>query len=207
MTNQTQHIGPNEWRFVHAHGMSYFPNASEPYMYQWRETVERQGCGFIVTTMLRDAVGHTISQTKGMIKPNLTLDQFMNHMEPENYNQRGLFTSQIDYVLYNMGPRNEQNATKEEKVRRAIEILARHFDVVSLGNHEMFTDIIHKITGWTPLKKRASNIFDGDLNYSYAGKYIFSQNRQVHIHIVSFLIPFQSFLIYYYSQSCKRSSA
>lgn len=170
MTNQTQNIGPNEWRFVHAHGMSYFPNASEAYLYQWREEVESQGCGFVVTTMLRDAIGHTISQTKGMIKPNVTLDQFMSHLEPENYNQRGLFVSQIDYMLYNMGPRNEQHATKEEKVRRAVEILQRHFDVVSLGDHDMFTDIINKITGWKPFKKKASNIFGGDLNYSYAGK-------------------------------------
>jgi hypothetical protein len=170
MNNQTKKIGPNEWRVVHAHGFSYFPNASEPYLYQWREEVESQGCGFVVTTMLRDAIGHTISQTKGMIKPNVTLDQFMTHLEPENYNQRGLFVTQLDYLLYNMGPRNEQHATKEEKVRRAIEILQRHFDVVSLGDHDTFTDIINKITGWKPLQKRASNIFGGDLNYSYAGK-------------------------------------
>ena len=170
MSNQTHNIGPNEWRFVHAHGMSYFPNASEPYLYQWREEVERQGCAFIVTTMLRDAIGHTISQSKGMIKPNLTLDQFISHLEPENYNQKGHFVTQIDYLLYNMGPRNEQNATKEEKVRRAIEILQRHFDVVSLGDHDTFTAVINKITGWRPWKKQASNIFGGDLNYSYAGK-------------------------------------
>ena len=168
MTNQTQRIGPSEWRFVHAHGMSLFPNASEAYLYQWREEVESQGCAFVVSTMLRDAIGHTISQTKGMIKPNLTLDEFLSHLEPENYNERGLFVTQLDYLLYNMGPRNVHNATKEEKVRRAIEILQRHFDVVSLGDHDRFTDIMNKITGWMPKKKQASNIFGGDLNYSYA---------------------------------------
>mmetsp|Transcript_15977 Transcript_15977/g.26218 ORF Transcript_15977/g.26218 Transcript_15977/m.26218 type:complete len:345 (-) Transcript_15977:579-1613(-) len=168
VTNQTQNIGPNEWRFVHAHGMSYFPNASEAYLYQWREEVESQGCGFVVTTMLRDAIGHTISQTKGMIKPNVTLDQFMSYLEPENYNQRGLFVTQLDYLLYNMGPRNEYNATREEKVRRAVEILQRHFDVVSLGDYDIFADIIHKITGWLPEKITESNVFGGDLNYSYA---------------------------------------
>ena len=179
MTNQTKNIGPDEWRFVHAHGMSYFPNASEAYLYQWREEVESQGCGFIVTTMLRDAVGHTISQSKGMIKPNLTLNEFLSHLEPENYNQTGEFVTQIDYILYNMGPRNMYNATKEEKVRRAIEILQRHFDVISLGDHELFTDIIHKITGWKPLKKRASNIFGGELNYSYAGKSVQLNHRLI----------------------------
>lgn len=168
MTNQTQRIGPNEWRFVHAHGMSLFPNASEAYLYQWREEVESQGCAFVVSTMLRDAIGHTISQTKGMIKPNLTLDEFLSHLEPQNYNERGLFVPQLDYLLYNMGPRNVHNATKEEKVRRAIEILQRHFDVVSLGDHDRFTGIMEKITGWIPKKNKASNIFGGDLNYSYA---------------------------------------
>eukprot|EP00985_Skeletonema_marinoi_P004991 scaffold2167_cov178-Skeletonema_marinoi.AAC.8 len=166
--NRTQNIGPNEWRFVHAHGMSYFPNASEAYLYQWREEVESQGCAFVVTTMLRDAIGHTISQTKGMIKPNLTLDEFMSHLEPENYNQKGVFVTQLDYLLYNMGPRNEYNVTREEKVRRAVELLQRHFDVLLLSDYDRFADIIHKITGWTPLKIKPANVFGGDLNYSYA---------------------------------------
>jgi hypothetical protein len=170
MNTQTKNIGPSEWRFVHAHGMSFFPNASEAYLYQWREEVESQGCGFVVTTMLRDAVGHTISQTKGMIKPNVTLDQFLDHLEPENYNKRGLFVTQLDYLLYNMGPRNDYNATKEEKVRRGVEILQRHFDVVALSDHDRFIDIMNKITGWTPSEYRTSNIFGGDLNYSYRGK-------------------------------------
>mmetsp|Transcript_16177 Transcript_16177/g.24478 ORF Transcript_16177/g.24478 Transcript_16177/m.24478 type:complete len:354 (-) Transcript_16177:679-1740(-) len=173
MNNQTKKIGPNEWRVVHAHGYSYFPNASEAYLYQWREEVESQGCAFVVTTMLRDAIGHTISQTKGMIKPNLTLDEFMSHLEPENYNQRGIFergafVTQLDYLLYNMGPRNEYNATKEEKVRRAVELLQRHFDVLLLSDYDRFTDIIHKITGWSPTTMKQANVFDGDLNYSYA---------------------------------------
>ena len=69
-----------------------------------------------------------------------------------------------------MGPRNEYNATKEEKVRRAVELLQRHFDVLLLSDYDRFADIIHKITGWTPLKIKPANVFGGDLNYSYAGK-------------------------------------
>ena len=170
MNNQTQRIGPTEWRVVHAHGFSYFPNASEAYLYKWREEVESQGCAFVVTTMLRDAIGHTISQSKGMIKPNYTLDEFLSHLEPRNYNERGHFTTQLDYLLYNMGPRNEYNATKEEKVRRAVEIMQRHFDILLLSDYDRFATIIHKITGWIPKKIRPSNIFYGDLNYSYAGE-------------------------------------
>jgi hypothetical protein len=39
-----------------------------------------------------------------------------------------------------------------------------------LSDYDRFTVIMNKITGWVPLKLRASNIFGGDLNYSYAGK-------------------------------------
>lgn len=163
---QVKDLGPHEWRIVHAHGFSFFPNTSEPYLYKWREDVERQGCGFVTTTMLRDAVGHTISQTKGMINPNYTLDEFVNHLEPENYNQRGIFNTQIDYLLYNRGPRNQYNATKEEKVRRAMELLQRHFDIVLVSDYQRFTEIILKVTGWEGVQMRHANSFNGELNYT-----------------------------------------
>lgn len=166
MENQVKDIGPYEWRIVHAHGFSLFPNTSEPYLYKWREDVEKQGCGFVVTTMLRDAIGHTISQTKGMINPNLTLDEFVNHLEPENYNQHGIFKTQIDYLVYNHGPRNIYNVTKEEKVRRAIELLQRHFDIVLLSDYKRFTEIILKVTGWEGVAMRHANVFNGELNYT-----------------------------------------
>ena len=166
METQVADLAPNKWRIVHAHGHSLFPNTSEPYLYQWREAVEAQNCGFVVTTMLRDAIGHTISQTKGMINPNLTVDEFVNHLEPENYKQRGLFNTQLDYLVYNRGPRNEGNATKIEKVRRGMELLQRHFDVVLLSDYERFTDIILKITGWVRVPMRHANVFKGELNYT-----------------------------------------
>ena len=166
MNTKVLDLDPHEWRIVHAHGFSFFPNSSEPLLYQWREDVERQGCAFVATTMLRDAVGHTISQSKGMINPNYTLDHFVNHLEPENYNQQGIFNTQIDYMLYNRGPRNKQNATKYEKVRRAIEILVRHFDVVMVSDYARFTEIMCRITGWTCLQMRHANAFKGQLNYT-----------------------------------------
>lgn len=166
MENQVKDIGPYEWRIVHVHGYSLFPNTSEPYLYQWREDVEKQGCGFVVTTMLRDAIGHTISQSKGMINPNYTLDEFINHLEPENYDQNGHFNTQLDYLVYNRGPRNQHNVTKEEKVRRGIELLQRHFDIVLLSDYQRFTEIILKVTGWKGVKMRHANAFNGELNYT-----------------------------------------
>ena len=166
MNRQVENLGPDEWRIVHAHGYSFFPNTSEPHLYKWREHVEKKGCNLVITTMLRDAVGHTISQSKGMINPNLTLDDWIVHLEPENRNQRGIWNTQIDYLLYNRGPRNEFNETKEEKVRRAMELLQRHFDVVLLSDYDKFVDIILKITGWKRVDMRRANTFNGELNYT-----------------------------------------
>jgi hypothetical protein len=165
MERQVKDIRPGEWRIVHAHGLSLHLNTSESYLYKWRKEVEDQGCGFVVTTMLRDAVGHTISQQKGIFLFNQTVDEFVEYLEPENYNKRGNFTTQLDYLLYN-GNRNPHNATKEEKVRRAIELLGRHFDVVLLSDHERFTQIILKATGWKSAPMRHSNAFHGSLNFT-----------------------------------------
>ncbi|KAL3789095.1 hypothetical protein HJC23_008557 [Cyclotella cryptica] len=116
MEEQVEGLGGEEWIIVHAHGYSFFPNTSEAYLYQWRRDVENKGCRFFVATMLRDAVGHTISQSKGTIKPNLTMSEWLVHLHPENATSRGIWNTQIDYLLYNRGPRNEHNASKEQKV-------------------------------------------------------------------------------------------
>lgn len=166
MEAQVNNIGPTEWRIVHAHGHSLSLNSSEAYLYQWRERVEQQGCNFVATTMLRDAVGHTISQSKGMINPNITLDEFIYHLEPENYNQHGYFNTQLDYILYNGPMRNPYNVTKEEKVRRGMELLSRHFDIVLVSDYERFTEIILKVTGWKGIAMRHANAYNGELNFS-----------------------------------------
>lgn len=57
-------LGPSEWRFAHAHGYSLLPYEDGANLDKWRDTVESQGCQFIVATLLRDALGHTISQVK-----------------------------------------------------------------------------------------------------------------------------------------------
>jgi len=166
MEDQVYNIGPHEWRIVHAHGHSLYLNESEAYMYQWREQVEGQGCNFVVATMLREAVGHTISQTKGMITPGLTLDEFLHHLEPENYNQHGHFNTQLDYILYNSLIRNPYHVSKEERVRRGMELLTRHFDIVLVGDHDRFNEIVLKVTGWEGAEIPHSNSFNGELIFS-----------------------------------------
>ena len=166
MNDYIKDLGPTQWKVAHAHGFSFFTNTSEPMLYKWREEVESQGCHFIAATMLRDAVGHTISQSKTNYKSNKTWSEWITHLEPENSDERGIFNTQIDYLLYNRGPRNEFHATKEEKVRRAMELLQRHFDIVLLSDYDKFAQIILKITGWKGIDVRHHNSFNGELEYT-----------------------------------------
>jgi hypothetical protein len=166
MNEQVDGLQTDEWKIVHVHGYSFFPNTSEPLLYKWRNDVESRGCRFFVTTMLRDAVGHTISQSKGMINTNFTASEWMAHLNPENATDRGMWNTQIDYLVYNRGPRNEFNATKEEKVTRAIQLLTRHFDLVGYGNYDYFMDVILSVTGWDRMPMKRANSFKGELKYT-----------------------------------------
>ena len=167
MEDQVDGLMTDEWKIVHAHGYSFFPNTSEPYLYRWRHEVESRGCRFFVTTMLRDAIGHTISQSKGTINPNLTMAEWLVHLQPENATNRGIWNTQIDYLLYNRGPRNEFNATKEQKVARAVELLTKHFDLVGYANYDYFMDVILNVTGWDRQPMKHANSFNGELNYTH----------------------------------------
>ena len=166
MEEHVESLTTYEWKIVHAHGYSFFPNTSEPYLYKWRDAVESMGCRFFVTTMLRDAIGHSISQSKGTINPNLTMTEWFEHLRPENRTHRGIWNTQIDYLLYNRGPRNEYNATKEEKVSRAVQLLTRHFDLVGYGNYDYFMQTIVNVTGWDLIPYRKSNSFNGELLFN-----------------------------------------
>ena len=167
MDDQVSGLTNTEWKIVHAHGYSFFPNTSEPYLYQWRSEVENKGCRFFVTTMLRDAIGHTISQSKGTINPNLTMTEWMRHLQPENATSSDRYwNTQIDYLLYNRGPRNEYNATKEEKVKRAVELLSRHFDLVGYSNYDYFMEAVLNVTGWERQPMKHANSFNGELRYT-----------------------------------------
>mmetsp|Transcript_3161 Transcript_3161/g.6685 ORF Transcript_3161/g.6685 Transcript_3161/m.6685 type:complete len:355 (+) Transcript_3161:32-1096(+) len=159
--NKTGH-----WKIAHAHGFSFFTNSSEPHLLKWRDRIESMGCRFVVATMLRDAVGHTISQYKTNVKLNLTLDEWISHLHPDEYNEKGIFNTQIDYLLYNRGPRNRFRANNEEKIRRAMELLQRHFDIVLLSDYERFTKIVLKLTGWKGVDMRHHNSFNGPLNFT-----------------------------------------
>jgi len=55
--------------------------------------------------------GHTISQHKGMILYNQTVDEFTEYLEPRNYNKVGNFRTQLDYFLY----KGDSNKYKQQQ--------------------------------------------------------------------------------------------
>mmetsp|Transcript_23111 Transcript_23111/g.47531 ORF Transcript_23111/g.47531 Transcript_23111/m.47531 type:complete len:234 (-) Transcript_23111:1912-2613(-) len=171
MNEHSESLGSNEWKVAHAHGYSFLTNTSEPYLYTWRKMVEGKGCKLIIATVLKDAVGHSISQSKGRFGQNgrygnMTIDEYLAPLEPQNGDQRLNFLTQLDYLVYNHGPRNTYLVSKEEKVKRAMELLRRHFDIVIYQNHKKFQELVVNITGWKTDDIPHANVYHGQLNYT-----------------------------------------
>lgn len=51
-------------------------------------------------------------------------------------------------------------------MRRAMELLQRHFDIVMLSDYKRFNDIILKVTGWLGFEMKHANVFKGELDYT-----------------------------------------
>ena len=77
-----------------------------------------------------------------------------------------LWATNLDFLLYNKGRRNEYNASKEGKVQRAMQILDEHFDVVTVGNHNLFMSMVLDMTGWEYIKMPYTNSFKGELVFT-----------------------------------------
>lgn len=177
MDEHVRDIGPNEWRTARAHGLSIFLNESESRLDEWREAVEggRHGCRWIMSTVLRGAMGHTVSQVKELHDRkmlaceknesyDMTYDEWSSHLAETNQHMPSMWKTQLDYLLYNNGPRN--GSTREEKVRRAVELLARHFDLVTIEDQDRYREAISQITGMEGLTIESTNIYDGEINFT-----------------------------------------
>lgn len=57
------------------------------------------------------------------------------------------FEGQLEYLLFNNAEYDDKLETKD-KVKRGMEILQKHFDLVLLNNREKFVDTVLKVTGW-----------------------------------------------------------
>ena len=176
MTRHIKNLRPNEWRIAHSHLVSSYLNESEDVLNQWRSDVEAQGCELINTVMFRDPLNHAMSLYKRSKKFG-TRDEWIEYLNSPT--GTGPWGTVLDFFLYNIhglryredypngpGGRNPFNVTKEVKVARALDILHRHFDVVTVGDHETFMGKILNWTGWTPVKMPHMNVYKRELNFT-----------------------------------------
>ena len=167
MDAHVSNLAPNEWRTGQYHLVQPPLNSTEHLWYNWRTTVEQQGCQMINTIMLRDPLNHAMSLYKIIKNKNGTRDEWMDHLESPA--GTGKWSTILDFVLYNInGPvgRNPYYATKEEKVQRGMELLARHFDVVSFNNHTHFKDQVLSYTGWKDLPMPHMNVHKKPIEFT-----------------------------------------
>ena len=104
MNEFVQNIGPNEWKIVQAHHNSFNIDENEELLYQWRSSVEQQGCHFVSSVMFRDSLSHSLSIYKHIERFNSTREEWNEHLKNET--GMGKWVTQLDYFLYNFYTRN-----------------------------------------------------------------------------------------------------
>ncbi|KAL7552993.1 hypothetical protein ACHAWF_016237 [Thalassiosira exigua] len=177
MNKVIQNLGPKEWKIAHSHLLSSYLNESEDLLYKWRAKIEAQGCQLINTIMLRDPLNHAMSLHKVAEFRNFSREEWTEHLYSPT--GTGPWATMLDFFLYNIhglrhridypngpGGRNPFNVTKEEKVTRAMELLHRHFDIVTVADHATFRENILKWTGWMPMEIPWENAHEGELMFS-----------------------------------------
>eukprot|EP00804_Cyclotella_cryptica_P022882 CCRYP_005081-RA/>CCRYP_005081-RA protein AED:0.05 eAED:0.05 QI:52/1/1/1/0.75/0.6/5/1425/385 len=176
MDDYVQNLGPNEWRIAHSHLCNNYLNESDDILNRWRSTVESQGCGMINSVMLRDPLNHAMSLYKVMKSKKSSRDDWAAHLQ--SLSAPGKWNTVLDFFLYNIQihryhdnyptniGRNPFNVTKEEKVRRAMEILDTHFDVITIGDHAEFKRQILNMTGWTDMDIPHANVYKKELDFT-----------------------------------------
>mmetsp|Transcript_10878 Transcript_10878/g.23020 ORF Transcript_10878/g.23020 Transcript_10878/m.23020 type:complete len:336 (-) Transcript_10878:1019-2026(-) len=165
MNEHVQNLGPNEWRIAHSHILSTYMNESEKELYHWRNTVEAQGCQMINAVMLRDPLNHAMSLYKVIESKSSTREEWTKYLESPT--APGLWATQLDFFLYNnFGRRNPYGVSKEEKVRRGLELLEMHFDIVAVADHGYFVSEVLNMTGWEYIKMPVYNVHRGKLSYT-----------------------------------------
>ena len=182
MSDFIQNLGPKEWRIAHSHLVSTYLNESEDLLNKWRSDVEAQGCEMINTIMLRDPLNHAMSLHKIVNAKNSTREEWTKYLSSPT--GTGLWSTILDFFLYNThgrrmvdsttnnfypngpGGRNPYNVSSEVKVARAMELLHRHFDIVTLADHATFMNTLLKWTGWTHINMPRSNVHRGELQFT-----------------------------------------
>ena len=154
----------DEWRIAHCHHSSMHLNISENLLTQWRSTVELQGCAFIAAIMFRDPLSHTLSLFKHISRYKSSREVWTKHLYTKS--EMGQWQTQLDYFLYNILDRNPDGVDKETKIQRGLELLERHFDIVTVGEHDRFRRELLEMTGWEEKEMKRENSHPRDFMFS-----------------------------------------
>eukprot|EP00569_Conticribra_weissflogii_P004239 CAMPEP_0171337096 /NCGR_PEP_ID=MMETSP0878-20121228/6479_1 /TAXON_ID=67004 /ORGANISM="Thalassiosira weissflogii, Strain CCMP1336" /LENGTH=267 /DNA_ID=CAMNT_0011838691 /DNA_START=239 /DNA_END=1042 /DNA_ORIENTATION=- len=146
MNDLVKNIGPNEWRISHSHILSSYLNESDLVMDYWRASVEAQGCRMVNTIMLRDPLNHALSLYRLHATKSSTREEWVRHLRSPS--EGGRWATSLDFFLYDIrNQRNPYGVSKNEKVRRGLELLKRHFDVVAVADHGFYLKESLRLTG------------------------------------------------------------
>lgn len=158
------------WRIVHLHHNSFHLNESESILSNWRNIVESKGCHFVASILFREALMHSLALHKIYVGKNISKEEFISHLASSDSSRlsRYDFETQLDYFLYNKIVRNPHLVSAQEKVDRALELLARHFDIISVGEHEKFKERIQQFTGWDTDNEemKRKNTYRGEIHFT-----------------------------------------
>ncbi|KAL7516791.1 hypothetical protein ACHAWX_001768 [Stephanocyclus meneghinianus] len=172
-----QDLHPNEWRIAHCHHNSLHLNESEHYLNLWRSIVEAQGCYFLGNVMFRESLSHALSLYKHVDRYESSKEEWSKHLHTKS--ELGHWATQLDFFLYNNHARNphskflatthsifQYGVVKQEKVRRALELLRKHFDIITVGEHARYKDTLLSMTGWEDKIMPRHNTYRGTLVFT-----------------------------------------
>eukprot|EP00957_Ditylum_brightwellii_P203428 15334570-Ditylum_brightwellii.AAC.1 len=131
MDKLVRNISMDEWRIAHAHHNSFHLNESESILSNWRSIVESNGCHFVASVMFRDALIHLLALHKVQRTTNTSREEFIDYLNTTSQLSLYNLETQLDNFLYNKITRNPHDVDAQVKVDRALQLLARHFDIVA----------------------------------------------------------------------------
>ena len=166
---QIQTIGTADWKIIYSHKNGLAFATDENILRSWRDAVERQNCQFIAASVFSDSLDHSIKHTKKLFAEcNCSMEEFKEKMEMGvTIPSMHPWTGQLDHFLFNSGGSSSKMDIPKQRVKRGIQLLRDHLDIVLVDGQGDFAEEILRVTGWSARKRvKKASVSDGGLVYS-----------------------------------------
>jgi len=165
VTKRVENIGPKDWNIVHSHSNGLALDADEDTLQSWRDIVEEKHCLFVAVAVFSDALDHSVQRTKQLFTDcQCSMTEFKEEIKVVMEDPLQ-WTGQLDHFLFNAGERAPLEM--KDKVKRGMQLLREHFDLVRLAGRADVTEDVLQITGLTsPGLAKEASVSDGELVYS-----------------------------------------